>query len=224
MSGLHVSTALSSRHQLSAPPSPWLLRWAQAWQQAGATALDLACGSGRHARLLHQAGLKVTALDRDRQALQQLQQVCPDAEIIEADIEQGPWPFETRQFDLVLVTNYLWRPLLPAIVGSVAPGGWLIYETFAHGQQTIGRPARPDFLLQPGELLQACAGLRIVGYEDGFEALCAQGTKAPTEVNGRYVQRVAAHRSKPLDEPFAKYWLVTAPRAPCQALESPALQ
>lgn len=164
--------------------SSWLRRWPQA-QQAGLTALDLACGSGRHLRHLAALGMKVTGVDRDAAAIQPLQDL---GEIIEADIESGPWPLEGRTFDLVLVTNYLWRPLLPRIMAAVAPGGWLIYETFADGQQTVGRPARADFLLQPGELLQAFEGLRIVGFEDGW-------VEDPGAVNGRFVQRVAAVRT-----------------------------
>jgi hypothetical protein len=104
--------------------------------------------------------------------------------VVLADIEEGPWPLEGRQFDGVVVTNYLWRPLLPMVVASVAPGGVLIYETFAAGHETIGRPSRPDFLLRPGELLEAVAGrLRVLAYEDGFIA-------APD----RFVQRIAAVR------------------------------
>lgn len=104
-------------------------------------------------------------------------------EAVCADIENGPWPFAGRSFDGVIVTNYLWRALLPTIVASVAPGGVLIYETFAQGNETVGRPSRPDFLLRPGELLAACAPLRIVAYEDGF-------LPAPE----RFVQRIAAMR------------------------------
>ncbi len=100
-----------------------------------------------------------------------------------ADIETGPWPFAGEAFDAVVVTNYLWRPRLPDIVAAVAAGGVLLYETFAAGNETIGKPSRPDFLLQPGELLAACAGLRIVAYEHGFEA-----------TPQRFVQRIAAVR------------------------------
>lgn len=163
-----------------APPSDWLLRWPQALQP-GATALDLACGRGRHLRHLLSHGMGVTGVDINTEATAPWREL---AEIITADLENGPWPLPGRQFDLVLVTNYLWRPLLPAIVQSVAPGGWLIYETFAAGQERIGRPARPEFLLQPGELIQACAALRVVAYEDLY---------IPGD-SPRYVQRIAAVR------------------------------
>jgi SAM-dependent methyltransferase len=105
------------------------------------------------------------------------------AETVVADIENGPWPFSGRQFDAVIVTHYLWRPLLSAIIGAVAPDGVLIYETFAAGNESVGRPSNPDFLLQPGELLQAAQGLRVLGYEDGF---------LPNP--DRFVQRIAAVR------------------------------
>ncbi|MGP1629630.1 MAG: SAM-dependent methyltransferase, partial [Giesbergeria sp.] len=88
-----------------------------------------------------------------------------------------------RQFGTVVVTNYLWRALLPHIVQSIAPGGVLLYETFAQGNETVGRPASPDFLLVPGELLRACEGLQVVAYEDGF-----------LDHPPRYVQRIAAVR------------------------------
>ena len=178
---------------LSSPPSKWLRRWSQA-MRPGASALDLACGSGRHVKYLAEQGMRVTGVDIDAEATAAL---TDRAEIITADLESGPWPLGERQFDLVLVTNYLWRPLIPRIVAAVAPGGWLIYETFAQGQQTIGRPARPEFLLQPGELLQACSSLSIVAFEDGFEAMA---------VNPRFVQRVAAVRDTP-DGDFQRYTL-----------------
>ena len=160
-------------------PSPWLLRWAHLLQ-AGSTALDLACGSGRHVRWLAAAGLSVAAVDRDAEAVAPLRD---NAEVIVADIESGPWPLGERQFDLVLVTNYLWRPLWPWVLGAVRPGGLLLYETFARGNETVGRPSRPDFLLEPGELLAVCSGWRVLGYEDGYLV-------APP----RFVQRIVAQR------------------------------
>jgi len=162
-------------------PSPWIVRWAGAIAPQG-TVLDLACGPGRHVRYLSARGLRVTALDRDRDALAALHGVA--AEVIVADLEGGPWPLRGRRFDAVIVTNYLWRELLPAIVDSVADDGLLLYETFALGQERIGRPANPDFLLRPGELLGAAQGLRVIAYEDGMAA-------QPT----RRVQRLAAWRA-----------------------------
>lgn len=163
----------------SLEPSPWVQRWS-ALVPAGASVLDLACGSGRHVRWFAQRGCRVTGVDRDAAAIEPLR---PLAEVVVADIETGPWPLQGRRFDAVVVTNYLWRPLLATLVASVADGGVLIYETFATGNESVGKPSRPDFLLRPGELLQAAAGLRIVAYEDGFLA-------EPE----RFVQRVCAVR------------------------------
>jgi SAM-dependent methyltransferase len=106
-----------------------------------------------------------------------------DREAVVADIEAGPWPFAGRQFDAVVVTNYLWRPLLPMLLASLAPGGVLIYETFTQGNETVGKPSRPDFLLRTGELLETCRGLRVVAFEEGFH-----------ENPPRFVQSIAAIR------------------------------
>jgi SAM-dependent methyltransferase len=149
--------------------------------------LDLACGRGRHLRWLAGRGLRVTGVDRDAVALAPLADL---GEIINADIETGPWPLAGRRFDAVVVTHYLWRPLLPAIVDAVGAGGVLVYETFAAGNETIGRPSRADFLLQPGELIAACAGLRVVAYEDGF-------LSGPD----RFIQRIAAVREREAASP-----------------------
>jgi SAM-dependent methyltransferase len=165
---------------MSNVPSPWIVRWAEAIGPHG-TVLDVACGSGRHTRYLAQRGLRVTAVDRDRDAIAALQGV---AETLVADLENAPWPLPGRRFDAVIVTNYLWRPLLPTLVASVSDGGLLLYETFALGQERLGRPTNPDFLLRPAELLSAAQGLHVLAYEDGVMAM-------PT----RRVQRLAAWRA-----------------------------
>ena len=163
-------------------PSPWVVRFTHL-VRAGGTVLDLACGSGRHVHWFEQRGHPVTAVDRDSVLLDLL---AGTTETIEADIENGPWPLAGRQFDAVVVTNYLWRPLFPHILEAVAPGGVLLHETFAQGNETVGKPSRPDFLLRPGELLQAYAALRVVAYEDGF-----------LDGPPRFVQRIAAVRERP---------------------------
>lgn len=162
-------------------PSPWISRYAHLVKPQS-TVLDVACGQGRHTRFFAARGCQVTALDRDAQALAMLEDV--HCERVQADIEQDPWPWAARQFDAVVVTHYLWRALLPIIVQSVAEGGVLLYETFAQGNETVGRPSNPNFLLAPGELLAAVHGqLRVVAYEDGF-----------LHEPPRYVQRIAALR------------------------------
>ncbi len=167
----------------SQAPSEWVRRWSHLIpdRPGGARVLDLACGHGRHSRWLMRHGHIVTAVDRDAQALAGLADLAPWVRTLQADLENGPWPLAGREFEAVVVTNYLWRALLSDILSSLAPGGLLIYETFAHGNASVGKPSRPDFLLQPGELLKVCAELRVVAYEDGF-----------LSHPDRFVQRIAA--------------------------------
>ncbi|PUE61556.1 SAM-dependent methyltransferase [Limnohabitans sp. 2KL-17] len=174
-------------------PSAWLQRWAHLIAP-GSRVLDVACGAGRHMRWLAAQGHEVTGVDRNPDAVA-LAQAFGDVTC--ADIENGPWPFPGQSYGAVIVTHYLWRPLLPLIVQSIAPGGVLIYETFAAGNETVGKPSRPDFLLQPGELLRATEGLHTVAYEDGFES--------PPD---RFVQRIAAVRPVPTAD--AVRWLLRA--------------
>ena len=162
-------------------PSPWLVRWSHLLAPRSRV-LDVACGSGRHLHYMHTLGHQVTGVDLD---ISTAQSVAPYSELIQADLETQPWPLHDGQghrlFDAVLVCNYLWRPLWPSLRASLAPGGVLLYETFASGQEQWGRPRNPDFLLQPGELLDRCHALQIVAYECGLEA------DPP-----RVVQRIAA--------------------------------
>ena len=148
------------------PPSPWVRRWLGVLP-AGATVLDFAAGSGRHAREALRRGLRATAIDRDAAALASLEQGVATRV---ADLEAGAWPFGDERFDAVVVANYLFRPRFALLAALVAPGGLLIYETFAQGNERYGRPSNPAFLLAPGELCERSrrAGLRILGYEHGL--------------------------------------------------------
>ena len=169
------------------PPSPWVQRWSHLVREQGVV-LDVACGHGRHARWFHERNHPLVLVDRSQEAIDSIAAAMPAAafEAVVADIETGPWPFTGRRFDAVVVTNYLWRPLLPTLLDSLAPGGVLIYETFTQGNETVGKPSRPDFLLRSGELLEICAGLRVVAFEEGFH-----------ENPPRFVQRIAAVRQAP---------------------------
>lgn len=147
----------------SAAPSPWILRHL-ALIPAGGRVLDLASGSGRHARLAAERGYRVTALDRDVSDLNRI----PGIEVVEHDLEADlALPFGDARFDGIIVTNYLWRPLLAALPDLVADGGALLYETFARGNERFGKPSNPDFLLIPGELLDCVRGrLEVAAYEN----------------------------------------------------------
>ncbi len=165
-------------------PSAWVCRWAGQIRPGGRI-LDVAAGGGRHARWFAARGHPVDAVDRDAAALRQLAGVAGVTRLC-ADLESGPWPYAGRTFAGIVVTNYLHRPLFPHLLDALAPGGVLIYETFAAGNGKYGRPGNPDFLLQPGELLEVARGrLRVIAYEDVFV----------TEPRPAVVQRLCAVNS-----------------------------
>jgi SAM-dependent methyltransferase len=155
-------------------PSAWVTRFAPLIPLG--EVLDLACGSGRHARFLAGLGHRVLAVDRDPEALRQAD--VENVQTVQLDLESGDDRaisalIQLDRFNGIVITNYLHRPLMPKIVGSLAAGGILIYETFAHGNARFGKPSNPDFLLAPGELLkltgiQGGSPLRVVAFEEGY--------------------------------------------------------
>ena len=153
-------------HGGAGEPSPWMARFAPLVPKGG-TVLDVACGSGRHTRFFLELGHRVVAIDRDVSGLADVAG-NPEVEILQVDLEDGrPFPLSGRRFEGVIVARYLHRPMLPDLVEAVAPGGVLIYETFARGHERLGSPTNPDYLLEPGELFEAVRGrLRVVAYED----------------------------------------------------------
>jgi SAM-dependent methyltransferase len=175
------------------PPSAWVARWSHLLPNA-CTVLDLACGHGRHMRHFASLGHAVVGVDRNPEAISA---VSPLGEAVFADIENGPWPLSGQIFGGVVVTNYLWRPLWPHILASLAPESVLIYETFAAGNESVGKPSRQDFLLRPGELLDLCQDLRVVAFEEGF-----------LPQPDRFVQRIVAVRETDTHPTAVRYPLV----------------
>ncbi|SEI97455.1 class I SAM-dependent methyltransferase [Paraburkholderia diazotrophica] len=171
-------------HVAIGEPSRWVKRWAHLVEGGGAV-LDVASGAGRHARFFASRGHFVTAIDRDQVALATMDGMS-GITTLAADIENGPWPLAAdARFAAVVATNYLHRPLFPRLLDALAPAGVLIYETFAQGNETVGKPSNPAFLLAPGELLDAVRGqLRVVAFQDGFLA----------EPRPAYIQRICAIR------------------------------
>jgi SAM-dependent methyltransferase len=162
-------------------PSAWVQRW-MTLIRPGGEVLDVAAGTGRHARLFARMGFEVEAVDRDASLF-----IDPPegVHVLQADLEAGAWPYSGRRFDAVVVTNYLHRPLLPTLADSLEPGGLLIYETFARGNEKFGKPSNPAFLLAPGELLEAVRGkLRVLAFED----------VVVSEPRPAAIQRLAARR------------------------------
>jgi SAM-dependent methyltransferase len=149
-------------------PSPWVNRFASLIPKGGHV-LDLACGGGRHTRLLAGSGYKVEAVDRDTAGLGELARLG-GVHVHQADLEAGEWPYEQHKFSGIVVTNYLFRPRVPALLAALADPGVLIYETFMIGNERYGKPSNPDFLLQPQELLEWArkGGMSVVAFEEGY--------------------------------------------------------
>ena len=171
---------MSSHTELD-KPSDWVVRWAP--RVARGPVLDVACGNGRHARFFRDLGFEVVAVDREPISIGKV-------DFVKANLEDGsPWPFAGRRFGGIVVTNYLYRPLFPGLLGSLAEGGVLIYETFMAGNERFGKPSNPQFLLRPGELLEACKGLEVLGFEEGevsepkramIQRICARNVRMPS--------------------------------------------
>jgi len=166
-------------------PSPWISRFSSLAQ---GPVLDVACGAGRHAALFAGLGFQVTAVDRDLSRLGDLRDHANIAALeVDLETEPAPWRPDPGVWGTVVVANYLWRPLMPVLVSALAPGGVILYETFAVGNGKYGKPSNPDFLLRPGELLDAVSGqLQVLAYEHGetpspavVQRICAVRSKAP---------------------------------------------
>ena len=151
MSGLSIST--------------WV-EGAEKWLPKQGVALDVAAGKGRHTVHLNQAGLDVVAVDINIADLQALS--SPSVSVVSADLEGEAWPFQADAYDLILGVNYLHRPLFSSVRDSLKPGGIVIWDTFAAGNEKYGRPSNPNFLLQEGELLKFFEGFQILDFADGF--------------------------------------------------------
>jgi SAM-dependent methyltransferase len=171
-------------------PSPWIARFAPLIP-AGGDVLDLACGGGRHARLLAASGHRVEAVDRDGDALATLAGIA-GIHARQADLEGGPWPYYGFGFDGIVVSRYLWRPLFPLLFGCLREGGILIYESFMVGQELYGKPQNPAHLLRVGELLELMhKRFTVLAFEQGEFA----GEKP------QVMQRICVRRGRPVRLP-----------------------
>ncbi|CCQ72959.1 bifunctional 2-polyprenyl-6-hydroxyphenol methylase/3-demethylubiquinol 3-O-methyltransferase UbiG [Magnetospira sp. QH-2] len=191
-----------SHHLANTTPSPWVRRHASLVPEGGPV-LDLACGNGRHGRLFLELGHPVRFVDRNGDPLADLEDNA-QARILIVDLEDGsPWPLAGQRFDGIVVTNYLYRPLFPHLLDCLAPGGVLIYETFARGQEQFNRPRNPDHLLNAGELLALTAHrLQVVAYEHGLK----NGRPCPG-----VVQRICAVNDRPTDGAVPPFHALEAP-------------
>ena len=161
-------------------PLPWIVQWAGLVAPEMAV-LDLAAGGGRHALFFAERGNKVVAVDRDTSRLPAHANIEP----LTADLEDGSaWPLAGRRFGAAVVTNYLHRPLIPALIDTLEPSGVLLYQTFMEGNERFGKPSRPEHLLKDGELLELVRGkFSVTAYE-------ARLISDPMAM----VQRIAARR------------------------------
>jgi SAM-dependent methyltransferase len=163
-------------------PAAWLLRHRQLLPASGA-ALDVACGRGRNALWLADQGFHTTAVDRDEAAIalvaEHARRLALPLRALVMDLERAPPPLGEAAFDVIVVTHYLHRPLLPLLLAALRPGGTLVYETFLRAQAARGKPTNPDFLLEPGELRRLVAPLHVLAEREG-------------DFEGRFVSSVVA--------------------------------
>jgi len=172
-------------------PSIWVQRFLEEIPKSKGPVLDLACGAGRHTRLLLAAGYEVWAVDRDAEALARLEQLGATCFNLDLEQEDFEWPFAAEQFAGIVVTNYLHRQLMPSILPSLADQGVLIYETFAIGNEKYGRPRNPDFLLQENELLEHFVCAKTVGWRQ--QCLAFEHTYV-NQITEAIVQRICIRR------------------------------
>jgi SAM-dependent methyltransferase len=151
-------------------PTTWLTSNRSLLPSSG-DSLDLACGSGRHAIWLAEQGFRTLAVDRDTNAIDTLthearRRALPiQARVV--DLEDGEPFLEPDSFDVIVVVHYLHRPLMPALVSAIRPGGVLVYETFTRAQAARGKPTNPAFLLESGELPMLVRPLEIAASREG---------------------------------------------------------
>jgi SAM-dependent methyltransferase len=174
-------------------PSPWVRRFLNDIPKSKGPVLDLACGSGRHTDLLLTAGYEVWAVDRDTEALARIEQLGATCFNLDLEKEGFEWPFAAEQFAGIVVTNYLYRPLMPSILATLADQGVLIYETFAIGNEQYGRPRNPDFLLQENELLEHFVCTKTAGWHQ--QCLAFEHTYV-NQITEAIVQRICIRRSR----------------------------
>jgi 2-polyprenyl-3-methyl-5-hydroxy-6-metoxy-1,4-benzoquinol methylase len=171
--GVAVSTAAS-----------WLVEHAALLPREG-RALDVACGRGRNAIWLAERGLTTFAVDRNAEAVHDLNHAARatglalTAEV--RDLESGSVSLSHSTYDVIVVVHYLHRPLFPALIDALAPGGLLVYETFTSAQAARGKPTNPDYLLEAGELLALVRPLEVLASREG-------------DYEGRMVASVIARR------------------------------
>jgi SAM-dependent methyltransferase len=149
-------------------PSPWIVKYAPLIRKEGRV-LDLACGNGRHAIWLAKQGYQVDAIDRDAKVVSN-QMGMVNINVFIIDLEASDWPHSDQRYDGIIVSRYLYRPLLPTLAAILKPGEVLIYETFMVGNEHYGKPSNPDFLLLPNELPEIYSPLlNIIAFEQGEE-------------------------------------------------------
>jgi SAM-dependent methyltransferase len=165
-------------------PAAWLVAHRGLLPLSG-RALDVACGRGRHALWLAQHGFETTAIDRDPEVMAALDARARAEGLpltaMAMDLEAGAAALGAAAYDVVVVVHYLHRPLFPALLAALRPGGVLVYETFTRAQAARGRPTNPAFLLESGELGRLVAGLEILDAREG-------------DFEGRMVASVVARR------------------------------
>ncbi len=133
-------------------------------------ALDLPMGEGRNAIYLATRGFDVDGVDADPHRVSRARaasrQLGAPIRAVVGNVEDGTYIIPIETYDVIIVFNFLHRPLINDIREGVVPGGVVVYQTYTAAQARLGRPKNPDHLLAPGELKQLFAGWETLAYRE----------------------------------------------------------
>lgn len=158
----------SGEYQPRPAPGPFLEAWID--RLPVGRALDIACGAGRHALRLAEAGFEVDAVDVSAVGIAMAREEAGrrdlDVNWVVADLDD--YELAANTYDVITVIRYVNPRLWSRLVDALAPDGWLLVEHHLKTTANVDGPGSPEFRLDPQELLEAFGSLRVLFYEESL--------------------------------------------------------